>query len=313
MVERRLAILIKRGKEAGPVIWLCAGTHGDEVTGIETIHRIFNYLERKPLKRGAVFGIPLVNPLGFEMMKRENPYDKEDINRNFPGDPRGSATERLTSAIYKAIIETKPNLVIDLHSDTQNSLPYLIVDRPLGLKIGTREIVEKTWELAEKFGVTTTYDIEAEGYRKYNLDKSLTAALINRNQIPAFLVELGGPKVIDEKFVRIGSRGVKNIMIHFQMIDKDDGLWVSETKINAGIRLELVENIASSVSGIVEYLVKPGQFVKKGEAMAKIANFLGEIEEIIFAQKDCYIISLNDSSVSFPGNNLLSVAVRVKS
>lgn len=307
--ERKLPILIERGKEPGPAIWLSAGIHGDEVTGIEVIQKIFGYLKRHTLKKGALYALPLVNPMGFEMIKRENPYDEEDINRNFPGDAEGNTTERLTNAVFNSIVETKPDLVIDLHADTQNSLPYIIIDRPVSAKAGVKETVEKTWELAEKFGITVTYDIEVEGYKKYRLDQSLTAALLNRNQIPAFLVELGGPEIIDEKFVRIGMRGIKNILLSLGMIDGDEKSWASETKIKTTERLELMENMTSKESGIIEYLVEPGQFVKKEEPLLKISNILGKTEEIIFAERDCHIISLNDSSVSFPGTGLLSIAV----
>ena len=309
--ERKLPILIERGEEPGPAIWLSAGIHGNEVTGIEVIQKTFNYLKRHSLKKGTLYALPLVNPMGFEMIKRENPYDGEDINRNFPGDPNGNTTEILTNAVFNNIIETKPDLVIDLHSDTQNSLPYIIIDRPLSARIGVKEAIEKSWDLAEKFGVTVTYEIEAEGYKKYRLDQSLTAALANRNQIPAFLVELGGPGIIDEKFVRAGMRGIKNILLYFRMLDGGEKPWVSETKIKTVEKLELDENITSSESGIIEYLVKPGQFVKKGEPLVKITNVLGKIEEVIFAEKNCYIISLNDFSVSFPGGGLFSIAVPI--
>lgn len=313
--ERRLPILIERGKEPGPIVWLCAATHGDEVSGIEVIQRIFNYLKRNSLKKGTIYALPLINPMGFEMIRRENPYDDEDINRNFPGDANGNTTERLTNAIFNSIIETKPDLVMDLHADSQKSIPYIIIDRPTGAKAGTKEAIEKSWELAEKFGITVMYDIDVEGYKKYNVDKSLTAALVNRNQIPAFSVELGGPKIIDERFVRIGVNGIKNILKHFQMTDtkgKKSGPSPSEIKIKTKERLELVENITSSESGIIEFLVKPGQFAKTGSALAKITNVLGKIEEIIFATRDCYIIALNDYAVSFPGDSLLGVAVIAK-
>src|SRR3989344_3648033 len=309
--ERKLPILIERSKEPGPVVWLSAGIHGDEVTGIEVVQRIFAYFKRHPLKKGTLYALPLVNPAGFEMIKRENPYDEEDINRNFPGDASGSTTERLASAVFNSIIETKPDLVIDLHADTQNSLPYAIIDRPVSAKAGVKEAFEKSWELAEKFGITVTYDIEVEGYKKYKLDQSLTAALVNRNQIPSFLVELGGPKIIDEKFVRTGMHGIKNILLHFGMIDEAGKPWVSETKIRTSEKLELIENITAKESGITEYLVKQGQFVKKDSPLLKITNVLGKIEEIIFSDRDCYIISLNDCSVSFPGSGLLSIAVPV--
>ena len=309
LTERKLPILIEKSKEGGgPVVWLCAGIHGDEVTGIEVIHRIFNYLKRNPLKKGSLYAIPIINSAGFEMVNRENPYDDEDINRNFPGDPDGNTTERLTNAIFNSIIETKPDLVIDLHADTQNSLAYAIIDRPISVKTGIKEALEKSWKLVEKFGITVTCEVEVDVYKKYGLDKSLTGALINQNQIPSFVAELGGPRVIDEHFVRIGVRGIRNILNHFQMIEEKEKPWVSETKIKTTETLELIENITSSESGIVEYLVEPGQFVKANTPLVKITNVLGKIEELINASQDFYIISLNDYSISFPGSNLLIAA-----
>lgn len=305
--------MIERAKEPGPTIWLCGAMHGNEVTGIEVIHRIFNFLKRNSLKKGTLYAIPMINPLGFEMVRRENPYDDEDINRNFPGDNNGNTTERLTNAVFNSIVETKPDLVIDLHSDTLNSIPYVIVDRPIGVKAGIVEVLAKTWALAEKFGVTVTHDLEAEGYKKYGLDKSLTAALTNRVQIAAFLVELGGPNVIHESFVRIGTRGVKNILADFDMISLEEGKWVSETKIKTEDRLELTEDVICNEAGIIEYLVKPGEFVKAGQVLAEIYNILGKVEETIYAKRDCYVISLLDQSIAFPGINIISTAVVLKS
>ncbi|MFA5392471.1 MAG: succinylglutamate desuccinylase/aspartoacylase family protein [Candidatus Paceibacterota bacterium] len=309
LTERKLPILIERGKEGDrPVIWLCAGIHGDEVTGIEVIHRIFSYLKRNPLKKGSLFAIPIINSAGFEMVNRENPYDDEDINRNFPGDPDGNTTERLASAIFNSITETKPDLVIDLHADTQNSIAYAIIDRPVSAKIEIKEALEKSWKLVEKFGITVTCEGGIDLYKKYGLDKSLTGALINQNQIPSFVVELGGPRVIDEHFARIGMRGIRNILNHLQMIEEKEKPWVSETKIKTTEKLELIENITSSESGIVDYLIKPGQFVKANTPLIKITNVLGKIEEIINSSRDYYIISLNDYSIAFPGSNLLIAA-----
>ena len=171
------------------------------------------------------------------------------------------------------------------------------------------ETLEKSWALAEKFGVTVTHDIEIEGYKKYNLDKSLTAALTNRAQIPAFLTELGGPNVIYESFVRIGVRGIKNILAHFNMISLEEAPWISETKIKTECRLEITEDIVCNEAGIIEYFVKPGQFVKTGQPLAQVNNILGKNEETIFAKRDCYVISLIDQSVSFPGLNIVNAAV----
>lgn len=306
--ERRIPIFIEDSKKPGPVVWICSASHGDEVNGVEVIQRIFSSFEKNPLKKGKVFAIPVINILGFEMSKRYNPYDYEDINRNFPGSEDGNTTERISHAIFQKIKETKPDLVIDIHADTFNSIPYIIIDRPLKNQ-KTEKIVNKSWDFAEKFGVTVLYDIDIEGYQKYKLDKSLTAALINEANIPAFLVELGGTLVICESFVKIGVKGIKNILANLGMISpEEDYPWVSETKIINNQKMELLEEITGNECGIIKFLVKPGEFVKKGQKLVEIKNIIGEIKENVYAKKDCYIISLMDSSVSFPGSPLLTVA-----
>ncbi|MEM1535083.1 MAG: succinylglutamate desuccinylase/aspartoacylase family protein [Candidatus Pacearchaeota archaeon] len=308
---RRLPLLYEQARKPGPVIWITSAIHGNEVTGIEVIHRLFNSFKTKKLKRGTVYALPITNPLGFEMKWRENPYDENDLNRAFPGDLNGSTTERIAAMIFKTITETKPSLVIDLHSDTLNSIPYIIIDRALGIGLKARRIVEKSWRLAERFGVTVVYDIEVPGYTKYLLDKSLTAALVNRAKIPAFSVELGGPTVIHESFVRIGVKGIKNMLAAFDMLEIEEE-WCSETKIRTEHRLELLEELSSNKSGIVKFLVKPGDFVKEGTPLVEITNVLGDVEEVLYSKCSGYIIALADTSIAFPGSPLVTMAIEKK-
>ena len=309
MSERRLPVFIKRASKPGPIVWLTAAAHGDEFTGVTVIHRIFNFLNKRPLQKGILYALPMMNILGLELVKRENPYDNQDINRSFPGDPKGDTTERLAAAVFNHIVETKPSLVIDIHSDTLNSLPYAIVDRPLSEEPRVKEIIEKSWRFAEKFGLTVAYEIKISGYKKYQLDKSLAAALVNRVRIPAFTAELGGPNVLNETFIRMGTRGIKNILRVLGMIEAWEPLWVSDTKIQTKGKLELVGDITTSKSGFIEYFIKIGQFLRKGKPIARIVNVFGKTEEVIQAEKDCHVILLSDRVTSFPGSSIVTVAV----
>ena len=52
------------GRSAGPVLFVCAAIHGDELNGVEVIRRL---LKRKVLKsiRGTLLAVPIVNVHGF--------------------------------------------------------------------------------------------------------------------------------------------------------------------------------------------------------------------------------------------------------
>jgi predicted deacylase len=94
----------------GPVVWLTACIHGDEVTGIVTIQEVFKKIQKQHLQRGAVYAFPLMNPIGFETGSRNITLSREDLNRSFPGNKNGSMAERIADKIFIPIQQTNPNL-----------------------------------------------------------------------------------------------------------------------------------------------------------------------------------------------------------
>ncbi|MEM6430972.1 MAG: M14 family metallopeptidase [Deinococcota bacterium] len=96
----------------GPLATLVAGVHGDEGPwGALAIQKL---LER-PLSclTGRLRIILAANPLAAEANSRNAPLDVLDLNRTFPGDTRGSHTERLAAELAQVIDGS--DLVIDLH------------------------------------------------------------------------------------------------------------------------------------------------------------------------------------------------------
>ena len=128
--RRRLALMEAASPEPGPVVWVTACAHGDEVGGIAVVQELFRRLRRTPLRRGRLCAFPLMNPTGFEMMTRHLGVTQDDLNRAFPGDANGSLAQRIAHLIFTAITETAPRLVIDLHNDWIKSIPYVVIDPP---------------------------------------------------------------------------------------------------------------------------------------------------------------------------------------
>ena len=84
---------VMRSEVPGPTLLLMGGMHGDEVNGIETIRRLVRRELIRPL-RGSVIAIPILNIYGFLNFSRDVP-DGKDVNRSFPGFPRGSLAGRV--------------------------------------------------------------------------------------------------------------------------------------------------------------------------------------------------------------------------
>lgn len=146
--RRRLPLMSAISPTPGPVVWLTACGHGDEVCGIAIIQELFKEI-RQYLLRGSIYAFPLMNPIGFETSSRNITVSHEDLNRSFPGEPSGSLGKRIASRIFNTIIDTKPNMVLDLHNDWMRSMPYVLIDHVSGKTshptyVQTRAMAQKT-------------------------------------------------------------------------------------------------------------------------------------------------------------------------
>ena len=90
------------GRNAGPILFVSAALHGDELNGVEVIRRL---LRRKILKslKGTLIAVPVVNVHGFINQSRYLP-DRRDLNRSFPGSPKGSIAARLANTFLEQIV-----------------------------------------------------------------------------------------------------------------------------------------------------------------------------------------------------------------
>jgi predicted deacylase len=52
------------GKSPGPVLWISAAIHGDEIAGVEVIRQIIKRIDPKKLS-GTLVAVPIVNVHGF--------------------------------------------------------------------------------------------------------------------------------------------------------------------------------------------------------------------------------------------------------
>ena len=84
---------------------------------------------------GTVHMYPTLNPGGLTANTRSLPGDGQDLNRMFPGKPRGSAAERHAHCIWKDLQARVPDALIDLHTDVAGAIPYAIVDRVVRVRI----------------------------------------------------------------------------------------------------------------------------------------------------------------------------------
>ncbi|MBN1162486.1 succinylglutamate desuccinylase/aspartoacylase family protein [Patescibacteria group bacterium] len=303
--RRKIPLIIQESQEPGPIVWVVAAIHGDEVTGTEIVLRLNRFLNRTPLLKGKVYSLPIMNPTGYEQINRYEPSGSYDLNRCFPGNPKGNTGERIAYKIYSKIVKTKPSLVIDLHTDSMESIPYVYLDQVLDEK--DAPMVKTLLDYSELSGIN--YFVENSETYSEELKDTITGALVNIAKVPSFTLELGGPLVVSNKFVEIGLNSVKNFLSHLDMIQPINPAWQYQYKLNLNPVYETVWNrYTPDYAGIVEYKVRAGDMVKKGDILARIKNLFDNTIQLIKAKEDSLIISYADQSICFPGDELIMTA-----
>jgi predicted deacylase len=126
--EVDLPVRVVHGREEGPVVWIDAAIHGDEAVGVEVVRRVLATLDPRTL-RGTVVALPVVNVLGFMTGSRYLP-DRRDLNRSFPGSPRGSLASRIAHLVMTEVV-ARCEVGIDLHTgaDRRTNLPQVRAGR----------------------------------------------------------------------------------------------------------------------------------------------------------------------------------------
>jgi predicted deacylase len=289
--RRRLPLMSIKGRREGPVVWLTACVHGDEVGGIVIIQELFRKLSTQ-LRIGSVYAFPLMNPIGFETVSRQITLSKEDLNRSFPGDKNGSLAERIAERILTTITATQPLLALDLHNDWIRSIPYALIDRRAGT--GGTDADDRTRRFARLTGLATV--VEAE-----DVPNTLSSTLLDRG-IPALTLEMGQSYVVDERSIEHGVSAIWNVLTNLQMVDSSHASF--RYPLPDAVRdrlLHYFDRPLSSTSGIVRFHARPGDLVREGQKLARVYNALGKAQETIVALKDGLILGHSDYSVTFPG------------
>ncbi|MDQ6780259.1 MAG: succinylglutamate desuccinylase/aspartoacylase family protein, partial [Candidatus Eremiobacteraeota bacterium] len=201
-----LAVVVAQGEREGPVLWLTANIHGDEVAGIVVLHRLLNAELCRQLS-GSVVCIPSLNPSGLRVRRRHPYYDDRDPNRTFPGLRRDfgetrelSVYERLTASVLDSI-RSSADLYIDLHCASILSVPFVIRDRVLyqkdADKAAAQALSDRVDEMIAAFGFPAVIEYNVKGYLGRELHRSSTGAALQELRLPTFTVELGPHTVAD--------------------------------------------------------------------------------------------------------------------
>lgn len=279
-----MPIHVINGRRSGPVLFVSAAVHGDELNGVEIVRRL---LRRKGLAsvRGTLIAVPIVNVHGFLNQSRYLP-DRRDLNRSFPGSAKGSIAARLANIFLNEIVK-RSDYGIDLHTGA--------IDRSNLPQIRANLDDPKTLELARSFGVPVIInsDIREGSLRGCGSDMGK----------PVLTYEAGEALRFDELSIRGGIRGILNVMRNIGMLTEGRKAPQREPVIARSTSW-----VRAPASGIVASKVPLGATVRKGQQLAIISDPLGSREEPVQSRFDGIVIGRSNLPLAHEGDALFNIA-----
>lgn len=272
------------GKRPGPVMFVSAAIHGDELNGVEIVRRL---LKLKLLKsvRGTLLAAPIVNVHGFLDQSRYLP-DRRDLNRSFPGSAKGSIAARLAHRFSTEIV-AKADYGIDLHTGAINraNLPQV------------RANIDNaaTLEFAKAFGapVVIDADIRDGSLRGYAAELGM----------PVLIYEAGEALRFDEMGIRAGLRGILDVMRHVGMLSP-----LKKARSVTSVLARDTRWVRAPASGIVTNKARLGDRVGEGKRLATISDPLGDDELHVTAPFDGIVIGRTNLPLAHEGDALFHLA-----
>lgn len=272
------------GRREGPVLFVSAAIHGDELNGVEVIRRLLKRTKLTAI-RGTLLAVPVVNVHGFLDLSRYLP-DRRDLNRSFPGSSKGSIAARVAHVFITEVVD-KADYGIDLHTGAINRANLAQVRANLE--------DPATMEMAMAFGAPVIL-------KSPQREGSLRAYAAERG-FPLLIYEAGEALRFDELSIRAGLRGVLQVMRHVGML-----LPAKSAPSLSPVIAESTSWVRAPMSGIVSKKVALGTRVAQEQRLAVVGDPLGGEEETIRSPFNGIVIGRSNLPLAHEGDALFNVA-----
>lgn len=249
-------VLVARGARPGKRLLLTAGIHGDEMNGIDIIHRLFAELDPRAMQ-GIVVAIPGLNSPGILNATRGFTPGGEasgaNLNRLMPGDVHADDVAAVYAGrIWSQLFTGNADAAIDMHTQSRGTVYPMYV-------------FAETAPARRMAGLLRPDIIKLDPGVKGTVENMLNAA-----GVPSVTLELGGPERFEPEMVRRGLRGVRNVMMDMGILAGVPDLsgpapYVGDNSVN----------VFATRGGYSHVLVALGDDVTPGQQVASISDPFG--------------------------------------
>lgn len=283
----QVPITVMRGRHDGPTAYIVAAVHGDEINGADIVRRLIFDVDHEKLC-GTLIAIPVVNIPGFLAQSRYLPYHR-DLNRFFPGKPKGNNAERFAWKIFHEVVK-KCDFGIDLHTAAAGrlNLPHVRGD------------LSHPRVRAIARGFQSMIMIDQKGGRG-TLRREAT-----ESGVPTIVFEAGETTKFSPKISIEGLRGVLSVLEAMDMWK--GGQHPKSRKSSFQVIIKKSDWIRSDKGGILDLKIRPGDLVYQGDPIAIILNPFGRTVVELKSPWTGIVIGVTTAPLSIPGTGIAHIA-----
>lgn len=271
--EFRLPAAVLHGTRPGKTMLITAGVHGGEYVGIQAAIELSQKLKIQKVA-GTIIIVKVINVPAFERRNGSMGLtDGKNLNREFPGNPKGTEMERLAWAISHEL-QPAADYYIDLHSgdDYEQLTSYVYY-----AGMADEKTVSQSRRMAEQVDVPYMVRSNVASGGAYNYAAS--------QGIPSILIERGGMGAWTSEEVRSTRRDVRNILCHL-------GIYQGKKDYRTYYPLDVTDICYQDASrdGLWYPFKKPGNMIREGEILGEVRDYEGGLLELSVAEYDGVIL-----------------------
>jgi uncharacterized protein len=255
-------VIVVKGARPGPRLLVTAAIHGDELNGIDVIHRLAR-IDPKTLS-GTLVMVPGLNTPGLLQGTREwTPNDSRaapNLNRVMPGEDGGRGIDDYAGRLWFRVMRPNADQAVDLHTQSRGTAypMYAFASTP------------RTRVMAE---LVAPDIIKLDPGEKGTVENELT-----NDGVPAITLELGKPEVFDPVLVGRAEAGITNLMREMGMLQGAFALRSDKTFTG-----NKQEGARAPRAGFAHLLAPLGADVVKGQVIATLSDGFGRETDRITA------------------------------
>jgi predicted deacylase len=285
-----LPIAIVNGTRPGPRVAVTAGIHGAEYVSIAALREVVLGLDPAEVS-GSVVAVLTANPSAFAARSiYVNPVDHLNLNRQFPGDPAGTPTQRLAHWLTEHVIRGS-DAFVDMHCGDMNEALVSFT----GIEnTGDAAVDARSRELADAYGLR---------YLLIGPSPGTTTTAAASLGIPAVLGEVGGQGRWPAEDVALHAAGFRRVLKTAGVLADAPATPRHDTQV-----LPHEAWLRATSTGYWHPAVEVGQTLAAGTPVGEVRDAFGAVLERPTSPVDGVIIFLVTSLAMNAGDPLLALA-----